>query len=1226
MIKRRLTFVLLLALLPFVGWAQNNEALYKKGEVIVKFKSGHSMMKRSAKNNDISANLRRVGVTQADQLMPLTSSMKSRRAIRYGNGDVNRNLSALYLLRFNENHSVDETIEKLKKLNDIEFAEPNYIVKAIGKVQESTPLPQPIVNEINRSQSYNDPKYSEQWGLQAINMPALWDKPVINSKRPVIAILDTGVDINHPDLAANIWTNEAEKGNDEDGNSFVGDVHGWDFISGDADISDENNHGTHCAGIAAAVGNNGVGIVGANPDALIMPVRVLNEVGEGDVATIVEGIDYAIASGADVLSMSYGYMCPCGPSEAERDALLEASKYAILVAAAGNSGVCMNSAHQGLHGNPDAMPIPSFPAAFSFVIGVMASTEEGVLAPFSNFDCGVTPSVYLYPRSEILSYEVMAPGTDILSTLPDGQYGLMDGTSMACPLVAGAISSLIQRRNFKSNQELLTTLALANDGGDVDMAAAYGTTELPTHQINEVFTKNIEGVDITFVVKSVSTVQVGDGENAAIPQTGVTHVVIPDEVDGFKITSIARRAFSWSEVESVSLPNTLVYFENEAFYAAAQLKELSIPESVVELGNNVITHSQIKELFIPKNLTIMREGAIVSCKELTSIVVEEGNPVFDSRDNSNAIIKTATNTLILGTNTIPQGVEVLGRQCFFGLSIESITIPNSVRIIGEGAFEQCENLKKIEFPESIEEIQFAAFNMCYGLKSLYIPKSVKYLDPLSFSYCSNVTSVVVDPANSVYDSRGNCNAIIETASNTLIEGFNCTTIPDDVTGIAANAFYYCHSLKSVTIGKGVNFIGIGAFMGCDKLNSIVVVDDNPYLDSRDNCNAIIETATNTLIFGNHASTIPSSVKTIGYCAFWGTDFPENYHIIIPEGVEKICSSSFLGLDHAIFTLPSTIKEIENNSFYVYNEGQIAEVYCYRKTPLNISNYVFRAVETATLHVPKGQKAAYEKAKGWKRFGTIIEMDVEGADPPIEIEPMIESTETTFGGEEDIIDEETDLTNVVIENTYYTMDANNGDGYDIGQQALVLNSPTTEEQMNIIQEAEVGDEHLAEKFSGIIFEVPAGTGVITVDAQTIGTHMLNVQIGKKDPMKIAKSERETVSVSYSVKDPTYVYIYANTDDEVSSRVDRVPSAGDNSVLLFGYKLEIKKLPFVPGDANDDGLVNVTDIVATVNFIMEKPSDDFKKDAADLNGDGDINVTDIVMMVKIIMEAAAREMEE
>lgn len=1202
---RKLVLLFLMTVLPFVIWGQTSkEPLYREGQVIVKFKAGPNKARGTKTDNSVNKALQLIGGTNAKQLMPLTGSLPAKS--RGGNGENStdyQGLSGLYVLQFDKKQSVENTVEKLKKLGDVQYAEPNYIVRAVG-YPSAAPLPQPEVNEVNSTPTFNDPKYSEQWGLQAINMPALWEKPVINSKRPVIAILDTGVDITHPDLAANIWTNAAEKGNDEDGNGFVGDVHGWDFVENTSDITDKNNHGTHCAGIAAAVGNNGVGIVGTNPNALIMPVRVLNEVALGDVSIILQGIDYAIANGADIISMSYGYSCPCGPSEAERDALLEASQYAVLVAAAGNNGVCMNSGHQGMHGNPDMMPMPSYPAAFRFVIGVQASDETGELAPYSNFDCGIAPpSTYL---QEPLSYELTAPGDNILSTVSGGGYERMNGTSMACPLVAGAISSLIQRRTFTNNQELLTALALTSQTGDVDMAAAYGITKFPQHNINEVFTANIEGVDITFKVKSTTTVQVGDGNNVAVG-TGMTNVVIPETVDGFKVTSVGYRAFNGTQVESVSLPNTIRQIDTEAFYSVVQLKTLNIPESVTEIEKNAISGCNLKELHIPKGVNLIAESAFNCLEALETVTVDKDNPRYSSPENSNAIIEPATKTLIFGISMIPQGIERLGEKCFFGSHLETITIPNSLKVIGTQAFMCCANLKQINFPEGLEEIGDEAFNMCSGLKSIHIPSSVTYIYPMSFSYCQNITSVVVDPSNKVYDSRGNCNAIIETATNTLIEGFNCSTIPDDVVRIAKNAFYYCNALESVTIGKNVSYVDLAAFMGCEKLNSISVVEDNPYLDSRDNCNAIIQTATNTLLFGNHASTIPASVKHIRDWAFWGVIF-ENTSITIPNGVETIGSKAFYIFDDVKLSLPSSIKRLDDDAFFVCTAtGQfISEVYCYRKTPLPISNYVFRANGTGTLYVPKGQKAAYEKAKGWKRFGTIVEMDVEGADPPIEIEPILASEETTFGGDGDIIDEETDLTNVVIENTYYTMNTDNGDGYDTDKQALVLNSTTTAEQMTVVHDAEVGDDKVRDNYSGIIFEVPAGKGTINVDVQTIGAHALNVQIGKGEPTKVTKPEREPIDIKYKVSEPTYVYIYASTSD--GKALTR--AAAENCVLLYGYSVTLAEKP--KGDVNGDGEVDEADLELVVNYIL-KPFEDFNKDAADMNGDGKVNAADVVLII-------------
>jgi len=168
---------------------------------------------------------------------------------------------------------------------------------------------------------------------------------------------------------------------------------------------------------------------------------------------------------------------------------------------------------------------------------------------------------------------------------------------------------------------------------------------------------------------------------------------------------------------------------------------------------------------------------------------------------------------------------------------------------------------------------------------------------------------------------------------------------------------------------------------------------------------------------------------------------------------------------------------------------------------------------------------------------------------VEVEPVTETGTTTFSEE---VNENTDLSNTIIDNTYYTMNAENGDGYDATEQAIVLNSTTTAEQMNTVQNAQVGDATMQANYNGIIFEVPAGSGTITVEAKTIGSHVLNVQIGKAEPNKITKSERGTVDVPYNVTAPTYVYLYAST-----SGANGAPqrAAAANSVLLYSYKVTV-----------------------------------------------------------------------
>lgn len=432
---------------------------YREGQVIVKFKTGSGVrvqkVKGKFKTSAVSAVdrvMNALGVAEAEELMPLSGAIttaKPRRA-KAPNGRVveEPDLSQLYCLSFDtaKVKHVHEAVEMLKEVSEVEYAEPNYLafISADGAATDSATY-------------VSEPLYSEQWAPAAINLPALWNMPLADAKRPVIAILDTGVDINHPDLKDNIWTNDKEANGsdfeDDDNNGYCDDVHGWDFIHNTAIIGDGmdgNGHGTHCAGIAAAVGNNGIGITGANPNAKILPIKVMGDDGTGDVATIVRGIDYAVASGANILSMSLGGSVN---SSAEYQALSKAyAAYIPIVAAAGNSGKSIYDLVLGQ---------PTFPAAYDIVLGVMASGQNGQRASYSNYDpdgpfytkyantdATYSGNVGLGAIGEFWNYDLMAPGTGIMSTLPGGKYGKLSGTSMATPLVAGALSRMLQVKGF----------------------------------------------------------------------------------------------------------------------------------------------------------------------------------------------------------------------------------------------------------------------------------------------------------------------------------------------------------------------------------------------------------------------------------------------------------------------------------------------------------------------------------------------------------------------------------------------------------------------------------------------------------------------------------------------------------------------------------------------------------------------------------------------------------
>lgn len=454
-------------------WSMHN---YRPGEMIVKFKPTTKVkMLKSADAvtsgvSAVDAVFEKIGATDVEQLMPLTKSGNRPSLLKSINGGTvnSADMQQLYRIKFDEAkaESVMKAVEEVEELAEIEYAEPNYIVYALQTEIEST-----------EAQKYeSEPLFKEQWAFNAINLKNVWTKKKITDKRPVIAILDTGVDTEHPDLADNIWTNEREangqEGYDDDANGFKDDLHGWDFVNQSSRLGDWNGHGTHVAGIAAAAGKNGIGVTGANPDAYIMPVTVMQSDGTGDVATIIKGVDYAAANGADVINMSIGTY---GYSLALEQALGRAYATAVIVAAAGND--CLPMKGKCSVCNSDGAPM--FPAAFTFVLGVEASDKSGNRASFSNYDAD-GPTFSTFGEDKLYNYELRAPGAAIMSTFPGGKYKALNGTSMASPLVAGAISRLLQCKEYSSKEVLFGDLIHArkkSSSNIVDFKAAYEITD-----------------------------------------------------------------------------------------------------------------------------------------------------------------------------------------------------------------------------------------------------------------------------------------------------------------------------------------------------------------------------------------------------------------------------------------------------------------------------------------------------------------------------------------------------------------------------------------------------------------------------------------------------------------------------------------------------------------------------------------------------------------------------
>ena len=556
----------------------------------------------------------------------------------------------------------------------------------------------------------------------------------------------------------------------------------------------------------------------------------------------------------------------------------------------------------------------------------------------------------------------------------------------------------------------LTSVTIGNGVTDIGNYAFSGCNGIVSLTIGNSVTSiggatfsDCSGLTSITIPNSVTSI----GNSAFSGCTGLTSITIPNSV-----TSIGNYAFSGcTSLTSITISNSVTSIGNYAFSGCTGLPSVTIPNSVTSIGESAFSDcTGLTSVTIGNGVTSIKNSAFFGCTGLTSVKWNTKScedfsynnaPFYDIRSQitsftlGESVVSIPTYLCYgmekLTSVTIPNSVTSIGSSAFSGCSgLTSITIPNSVTSIGGAAFSGCTGLTSITIPNSVTSIGNYAFSGCTGLTSITIPNSVTSIGGSAFYDCTGLTSITIP--NSVtsigggafkgctgltsvvwnakscedfsyseyapfYDIRSQITSFTFGDAVDSIPAYLCygmekltsVTFRSNVTSIGNEAFTK-YSLDSIFIGSGVSSVGGICVLSknVSSLTSIIVDEDNLTYDSRDSCNAIIETKTNTLLFGCRKTIIPNTITAIANDAFYGN---HSRSITIPASVTRIGTGAFgygYGID-TLYLLSENPPALTNNDLG-FND-----------------DYYGRYYSNPILYVPCGTRGAYTNAAGWNRF-------------------------------------------------------------------------------------------------------------------------------------------------------------------------------------------------------------------------------------------------------------------